>query len=102
MSLEGEQAALVEELGGLPELWVHAGEQARVAGEAGRLGDSEGVAEHDVLPVADDGISTDGVGVVGDKVAAAVHGASGVSPGAHGVDCLCRSAISMQIWKVEQ
>lgn len=63
--LEGEQAALVEELGGLPQLRVHAGEEAGVAGEPLRLGDAEGVAEHDVLPVADDGVAADGVGVVG-------------------------------------
>lgn len=97
--LEGEQAALVEELGGLPQLRVHAGEQARVAGEPLRLGDAEGVAEHDVLPVADDGVAADGVGVVGDEVAAAVHGAGGVGPGAHWVDGLGGDIISMKCVK---
>lgn len=94
--LEGEQAALVEELGGLPQLRVHAGEQARVAGEPLRLGDAEGVAEHDVLPVADDGVAADGVGVVGYEVAAAVHWAGGVGPGAHWVDCLGGVVVSMK------
>lgn len=86
--LERKQAALVEELGGLPQLRVHAGEQARVAGEPGGLGDAKGVAQNNVLPVAHDGIAADGVGVVGDQVAAAVHGARGVGPGTHGVDGL--------------
>lgn len=93
VGLKSEQTAVVKEGSGVPGLGVEAAEETGVAGETLGLGDTPRVAEDDVLLVADDAVSEDGVGVVGNDVSTVELAAGGVGEGRHGVDGLVVQAV---------
>lgn len=88
LGLDGKETAVVEEGSGVPQLRINTLEESWVAGQATGLGNTPWVAEDNVLLLAENSVAQNGVGVVGNDVAAPVVAASGVGVGRHRVDGL--------------
>jgi len=83
--LKGEDTTVVDGADWLPELLVERGDQTLIGAQAMWLSDTPWVTKDDIFLVSNLGTSQDGVGVVGNNVAATVVWASGVSPCDHWV-----------------